>query len=205
MVYKINRIYTHVMSGCLIVAVHLLCLCLPFATVDSHLVKSDTERWSLFDCYICLRAAYYLLFHLYCIYCWLNFHVWSYERCQKKTHRHTVQVTETSATRWMTVWLLHLKLVTSEWVFIWILLPAVSHTGEILLNCSNRSVNIMGIATETWNVALITTLIYRGQSLSACERNLTFPFAAHDFLFDLVYTIIKPMSILYYIWYNMFV
>lgn len=39
------------------------------------------------------------------------------------------QVTETSVARWMTVWLRHLKPVTSEWVFIWILLPAVSHTG----------------------------------------------------------------------------
>lgn len=77
--------------------------------------------------------------------------------------------------------------------------------GGILLNCSNRSVNIMGKVTETWNVALITTLIYRGQSLSACGGNLTFPFSAHDFLFDLVYTLIKQMYILYYIWYNMFV
>ncbi len=129
-----------------------------------------------------------------------------------RTHTYTglsyslaVQVTETSTTRWMTVWLQHLKPVTSEWMFIWILLPTVSHTGGILLNCSNRSVNIMGKATETWNVALITTLIYRGQSLSECGGNLTFPFSAHDFLFDLVYTLIKQMYILYYIWYNMFV
>lgn len=75
----------------------------------------------------------------------------------------------------------------------------------ILLNCSNRRVNIMGKATETWNVALIATLIYRGQSLSACGGNLTFPFSAHDFLFDLVYTLIKQMYKLYYIWFNMFV
>ena len=41
---------------------------------------------------------------------------------------HAVQVTETSTTRWMSVWLRHLKPVTSEWMFIWFLLPAVSHT-----------------------------------------------------------------------------
>lgn len=83
--------------------------------------------------------------------------------------------------------------------------PLYHVLGGILLNCSNRSVNIMGKATETWNVALITTLIYRGQSRRACEENLTFPFSAHDFLFDLVYTLIKQMYIVYYIWYNMFV
>ena len=53
-----------------------------------------------------------------------------------RTHTYTlfscslaVQVTETSTQRWMTVWLRHLKPVTSEWMFIWILLPAVSCTG----------------------------------------------------------------------------
>lgn len=78
------------------------------------------------------------------------------------------QVTQTTAGRWMSVWLRHLKPVTSEGLFIWILLPAVSSTGfRSLLNCSNWSVNIMRKATETWNVALITTLIYQGQVLWA--------------------------------------
>lgn len=51
--------------------------------------------------------------------------------------------------------------------------------GGTLLNFSNRSVNIMGKTIETWNAALITTLIYRGQSLSACGG--TWPFLhLHD-------------------------
>lgn len=47
--------------------------------------------------------------------------------------------------------------------------------GGILLNCSSRSINIIGKASETWNVALITTLIHQAQSLHTCGCRMTFP------------------------------
>lgn len=48
-------------------------------TVDSQVVKSDIkQRGLMFVFYIWLSAAHCLLFHLYFIYCQLNyFHVWS--------------------------------------------------------------------------------------------------------------------------------
>lgn len=196
-------------------------------TVDSQLVKSDIKQWGLmFVCYICLSAAHCLLFHLYFIYCWRNyFHVWFFRGMSGAAiflmypHSHTHQTPHTQGSsinlqyRWRRPqsqdgWVSDcdiLNLLPLSGCLFEFSSPLYHIQGGILLNCSNRSVNIMGKATETWNVALITTLIYRGQSLSACGGNLTLPFSAHDFLFDLVYTLIKQMYILYYIWYNMFV
>lgn len=59
-------------------------------------------------------------------------------------HLFAMQVTETSTTRWMTVWLRHLKPVTSEWMFIWILLPAVSHTGGNSLELQQQECKYYG-------------------------------------------------------------
>lgn len=78
---------------------------------------------ALWKCFICLVAACCVLFHLRH---GPHFHVTSYDT---HTHTHRKQVKEILASRWMTVWLRHLKPVTSECVFIWILLPAVSHAG----------------------------------------------------------------------------
>lgn len=62
-------------------------------------------------------------------------------RTHTHTHKHSLSIyiftsftcspgeTENLAVRWMGVRQRHLKPVTSEWLFIWILLPTVSHTG----------------------------------------------------------------------------
>lgn len=76
--------------------------------------------------------------------------IFPYVSTQLHAHTHThgspvhSQVTETLATRWMTVCLWHLKPVTSEWMFIWFLLPAVSCTGETSLELQQQECKYYG-------------------------------------------------------------